>query len=134
MSDKEIYIYAFVEYPSLSIINGFVNMFHAFGTFSNHSCRCWHGYQMDVTGKIPIFNRHFFVCNNNDFFSGMYLVILFPLCYNIVHIFLDRRCANHILLFQQSANKHMMDRAVIVMMVVYFFCAGLFFLTTYIPV
>jgi len=66
--------------------------------------------------------------------TGMYLVIFFPLCYNIVHIYFDRHCPNHLLLFQQSANKHRMNRAVIVMMVVYSLCAGLFFMSTYIPV
>jgi hypothetical protein len=60
----------FIEYPVLSIINGLANVFHAFGTFSNHSCRCWNGYQMDVT--------------------GMYLVILFPLAYNLIHMHFHR--------------------------------------------
>jgi len=57
----------FKEYPSLTIISGLVNIVHASGTFANHACRCWVGYQFDVT--------------------GMYLVTLGILCYDVLRIF-----------------------------------------------
>jgi len=104
----------FIEYPSLSIINALANIFHAFGTFSNHSCRCWTGYQMDVT--------------------GMYLVILFPLGYNLIHNYLHSyHHPNHLLLIQHNENKYKMNvNMAVTAMCALYLCAGfLFFLTTY---
>jgi len=107
----------FIEYPSLSIINGFANIFHAFGTFSNHSCRCWNGYQMDVT--------------------GMYLVILFPLSYNLIHLYLHRyHHHNHLLLLHHNDKKVKVniDVAVMVKCMLYFGAGLVFFFTTYVDI
>jgi len=113
----------FIEYPVLSIINGLANIFHAFGTFSNHSCRCWNGYQMDVT--------------------GMYLVILFPLAYNLIHMHFHRHYhPSHMELLLQlnnnsNNNSNKCDRQSISAVVtkacgLYLVAGLLFFFTTYI--
>jgi len=59
-----------MDHPILSFISGTANIIHAVGTFTNHACRCWPGYQMDVT--------------------GMYLVLLFPSVINFLHIYRNK--------------------------------------------
>jgi len=60
-----------IRHPILTMISAFVNIFHSFGTFTNHACRCWIGYQLDVT--------------------GMYLVIMMPVFHNLLHIHKNHR-------------------------------------------
>jgi len=63
-----------MDHPILSFLSGTVNIIHAIGTFTNHACRCWPGYQMDVT--------------------GMYLVLMFPSLINFLHIHRNKQRKN----------------------------------------
>ena len=42
--------------PNLGYLYAAINMFHAIGTFINHSCRCSFGHQLDLIGMYSITN------------------------------------------------------------------------------
>jgi len=43
-----------VAIPVLSMIIGFYNVVHAFGTFWYHACACFHGHNLDAAGMLTV--------------------------------------------------------------------------------
>ncbi|KJE89626.1 hypothetical protein CAOG_01062 [Capsaspora owczarzaki ATCC 30864] len=46
--------------PILSVVFGVINIVHAVGTFTNHSCRCLEGHILDVAGMYSVI--YLFLC------------------------------------------------------------------------
>jgi hypothetical protein len=93
-----------MDHPVLSFVSAIVNIFHAVGTFTNHACRCWTGYQMDVT--------------------GMYLVIMFPILVNFLNI--------HRNSIKGTSPTQTSNKAVLVGLLLYAALGVCLFLTTYV--
>ena len=63
--------------PNLRYFYAFITLFHATGTFINHSCRCSFGHQFDLIGMYSITNfwipyyilRHSYYKRNNVYFA-----------------------------------------------------------------
>lgn len=101
-----------MDHPVLSFVSAGVNIFHAIGTFTNHACRCWPGYQLDVT--------------------GMYLVLMFPCVINLLHIHRNKNRSVDTSQSHRTSSTSTDPLAIIVALMCYIGLAFVLFLSTYI--